>query len=171
MYLGSLCRCYRLFLTQTWLKFLVIDVDRKGWGQSRGAESRLPCLWRQLVPAERPGQPLHWILRENPKHDDVIKWNHFLRYWPFVQRIHRSPVPTQRPVTRSFGVFFYLCLNKRLSKQSSGCWFETLSRPLWRHCNGTTPLIIDVMEQSKSAMKLHFLCINYTLKECQMDTF
>ena len=25
--------------------------------------------------------------------------------------------------------------NKRLSKQSWGWWFETPSRPLWRHCN------------------------------------
>ena len=51
-----------------------------------------------------------------------------------------SPVPgefpAQRPVTRSFDVFFDLRLNKRLSKQSWGWWFETLSRPLWRHCNG-----------------------------------
>ena len=50
-----------------------------------------------------------------------------------------SPVPgefpTQRPVTRSFDVFFDLRLNKRLSKQSWGWWFETLSRPLWRHRN------------------------------------
>ena len=23
-------------------------------------------------------------------HDDVIKWKHFPRYWPFVRRIHRS---------------------------------------------------------------------------------
>ena len=50
-----------------------------------------------------------------------------------------SPVPTefpgQRPVTRSFGVFFDLRLNKRLSKQSWGWWFETLPRPLWRHSN------------------------------------
>ena len=50
-----------------------------------------------------------------------------------------SPVPgefpTQRPVTRSFDVFFDLCQNKRLSKQSWGWWFETQSRPLWRHCN------------------------------------
>ena len=50
-----------------------------------------------------------------------------------------SPVPgefpTQRPVTRSFDVFFDLCLNKRLSKQWWGWWFETLSRPLWRHRN------------------------------------
>ena len=50
-----------------------------------------------------------------------------------------SPVtgefPSQRPVTRSFDAFFDLCLNKRLSKQSWGCWFETPSRSLWRHCN------------------------------------
>ena len=32
--------------------------------------------------------------------------------------------------------FFDLCLNKRLSKQWWGWWFETLLRPLWRHCNG-----------------------------------
>ena len=25
-------------------------------------------------------------------HDDVIKWNHFPCYWPFVRGIHRSPV-------------------------------------------------------------------------------
>ena len=43
--------------------------------------------------------------------------------------------PTQRPVTRSFDVFFDLCLNKRLSKQPWGWWFETLSWSLWRHCN------------------------------------
>ena len=43
--------------------------------------------------------------------------------------------PTQRPVTRSFDVYFDLRLNKRLSKQSWGWWFETLSRSLWRHRN------------------------------------
>ena len=50
-----------------------------------------------------------------------------------------SPVtgefPAQRLVTRSFDVFFDLRLNKRLSKQSRGWWFETLSHPLWRHRN------------------------------------
>ena len=41
----------------------------------------------------------------------------------------------QRPVTRSFDVFFVLRRNKRLSKQWWGWWFETPSRPLWCHCN------------------------------------
>ena len=49
-----------------------------------------------------------------------------------------SPVtgefPSQRPVTRSFAVFFDLRLNKRLSKQSWGWWFETPPCSLWRHC-------------------------------------
>ena len=53
--------------------------------------------------------------------------------------VGNSPVPgefpTQRPVTRGFDVFFDMRLNKRMSKQSWGWWFETLSRPLWRHCN------------------------------------
>ena len=53
-----------------------------------------------------------------------------------------SPVtgefPAQRPVTRSFDVFFDLRLNKRLSKQSWSWWFETPSRPLWRHCNAVS---------------------------------
>ena len=43
--------------------------------------------------------------------------------------------PTQRPVMRSFDVFFDLRLNKQLSKQPWGWWFETLSWSLWRHCN------------------------------------
>ena len=43
--------------------------------------------------------------------------------------------PTQRPVTRSFDVFLDLRPNKRLSKQWRGWWFETLSRPFWRHRN------------------------------------
>ena len=50
-----------------------------------------------------------------------------------------SPVtgefPAQRPVTQSFDVFFDLRLNKRLSKQWWGWWFEMPSHPLWRQCN------------------------------------
>ena len=50
-----------------------------------------------------------------------------------------SPVPLnfphKRPVTRRFDVFFELLLNKRLSKQSWGRWFETPPWSLWRQCN------------------------------------
>ena len=46
-----------------------------------------------------------------------------------------SEFPIQRPVIRNFKVFFDLCLNKRLSKQSWGWWFETPSCSLWCHSN------------------------------------
>ena len=52
------------------------------------------------------------------EHDDVIKWKHFPRNWPFVRGITGpGEFPTQMPVTRSFDVFFDLRLNIRLSKQ------------------------------------------------------
>ena len=36
---------------------------------------------------------LNWALVQViSQHDDFIKWKHFLRYWPFVPGIHRSPV-------------------------------------------------------------------------------
>ena len=70
-------------------------------------------------------------------HYGVIKWKHFPRNWPFVRGIHRSQVvfSSQRPVTRSFGIFLDLRRNKRLSKQSRCRWFETSSRSLKRHGN------------------------------------
>ena len=59
--------------------------------------------------------------------------------------------PPQRPVTWSFDIFFDLCLNKRLSKQSWGWWFETPSRSLCRHCNGFAashyPTALDITNQ------------------------
>ena len=71
-------------------------------------------------------------------HDDVINGNisALLALWLCEGN---SPVTgeftPQRPVMRSFGVFFDLRLIKRLSKQSKRWWFETASRSLWRHCN------------------------------------
>ena len=57
---------------------------------------------------------VHMCPTKSLSHDDVIKWKHFPRYWPFVWRIHRVPVEftAQRPVTRSFDVFFDLRLDK-----------------------------------------------------------
>ena len=70
-----------------------------------------------------------------------------------------SPVsgefPAQRPVTRSFDVFFDLRLIKRLSKHARGWWFEMLSRPLWRHCNGGIHnLLVD--SSHKEQIRLSF---------------
>ena len=67
-------------------------------------------------------------------HDAVIKWKNFPRYWPG-NLLFTGEFPSQRPVTRRFDVFFDQRLNKRLSKQSWGWWFEMPLRPLWHYCN------------------------------------
>ena len=47
--------------------------------------------------------------------------------------------PAQRPMTRSFDAFFHVHLNKQLSKQPRGWWFETPPWSLWRQRNGVSP--------------------------------
>ena len=67
-------------------------------------------------------------------------------YWPFERGIHRG----QRLETRSFDVFFDLLLNKRLSKQSWGWRFETLSLPLWRHRNAMARQLWRCIREAQS---------------------
>ena len=68
-------------------------------------------------------------------------WRHQMEIFSALLAIcaENSPVPgefpAQRPVMRSFDVFFDLRPNKRLSKQSWGWWSETPSSSLWRHRN------------------------------------
>ena len=68
-------------------------------------------------------------------------WRHQMELFSALLAIWggNSPVtgefPAQRSVTRSFDAFFDLRLNKSLSEQSWGWWFETPWRPLWRRCN------------------------------------
>ena len=65
--------------------------------------------------------------------------------------VRNSPVtsefPSQRPVMQSFNVFFDLRLNKRLSKQSWGWWFEMPLRSLWCHCNDQPWYLLNVHDE------------------------
>ena len=89
----------------------------------------------------------------------IPRWRHQLETFSALLAIcaGNSPVTgefhAQRPVTRSFDVFFDLSLNARMSKQSRGWWYGTPSRPLWRHCN-------DTMEQSTllTCQRVSMLC-------------
>ena len=65
--------------------------------------------------------------------------------------------PSQRPVTRSFDVFFDLCLNKELSKQSKHRRFETPSSSSWRHCNGE--ITACVLHGLIPKLLCHCLCV------------
>ena len=90
-----------------------------------------------------PSRILLWILWSN-----LITWKQLTPWWRHQMETFsasltlcsgNSPVPSefpaQRPVTRSFDVFFDLRPIKQLSKQSLRWWFETPSGSLWRHWN------------------------------------
>ena len=77
---------------------------------------KLACrrLFPHIEAFIRPRKPFHRYLPRSPPglrgtvvaraggrastgvHDDVFKWKHFLRYWPFVWGIHRSPENSPR---------------------------------------------------------------------------
>ena len=79
---------------------------------------------------------------------------------------HRWIPHTQRPVTRSFDVFFDLSLNKRLSKQWWGWWVEMPSHPSWRHCS--VWLLLDrlwpVVAKQFEAINLSLILLPSTVK-------
>ena len=68
-------------------------------------------------------------------HDNVIKWKHFPRYWPYVRGIHRSPVNSpHKSKWRGALVFYLICawangwVNNRDAGDLARSW-------RWRHCN------------------------------------
>ena len=70
------------------------------------------------------------VISKSAMYDDIIKWKHFPRYWPFVRG------------RRGALVFSLICawIKGWVNKQSWSC-FETPSRLLWRHCNGMETLV------------------------------
>ena len=56
-------------------------------------------------------------------HDDVIKWKHFPRYWPFVRGIHRSPVNSPHKGQWRGALMFtliYVWINGCVSNRAAG---------------------------------------------------
>ena len=56
-------------------------------------------------------------------HDDVIKWKHFLRYWPFMRGIHRSPMKSPHKGQWRGALMFSLicvCINGWLNNRVAG---------------------------------------------------
>ena len=71
--------------------------------------------------------------------------------------------PAKRPVTQSFDVFFDLRLIKRLSEQSWGWWFETLSRPLWRHRNDLSNIVLPMTHRFHHATMVTTHALHHTM--------
>ena len=64
------------------------------------------------------------------KHDDVIKWKHFPRYWPFGRRIHRCPVISpHKGQWQGASMFSLICawINASVNNREAG--FYT---PVWK---------------------------------------
>ena len=102
----------------------------------------------------------HWIQCTNHRSSSYMLlawWRHQMETFSALLSLcaWNSPVtrefPSQRPVTRSFDVFLICALNKQLSKQSWGWWFETPSRSLWSHCNGLEEYIQFIIYDWRSA--------------------
>ena len=63
-------------------------------------------------------------------------------------------LPSQRPVTGSFDVFFDLRLNKWLNKQLKRRWFETPSRSWWRHYDDSSIIQFNLICQLRPLRQL-----------------
>ena len=68
-------------------------------------------------------------------YDDIIKWKHFPHYWPFVWGIHQSPMNSLHKGQWPGALMLSSICTWTNGKQLWCRWFETHSRPLWRHCN------------------------------------
>ena len=131
-------------------------------------------LWKKITLGLKKG--VHHITKWRANNGSGPWWRHQMETFSPLLAIcaGNSPVTgeflAQRPVTRSFDVFFDLRLNKRLSKQSWGWWFETLSCPLWRHRNAFTWMYTILWKekswQERKCAKRHKFCILF-LMICQ----
>ena len=74
------------------------------------------CLTKILISSRQTGLQFH---------DDVIKWKHFPRYWPFERGIHRSPVNSpHKGQWRGALVFSLICvwINGCVNNREAGDW-------------------------------------------------
>ena len=94
-----------------------------------------------------------------PVHDDVIKWKHFPRNWPFVRGIHRSPVysPHKGQWRRAL-MFSLICvwINDWVNNREAGDISLSMSLShsmslsitmfiIHRHCRSTMVFVIIII--------------------------
>ena len=66
---------------------------------------------------------LWWVSYNSEIHDDVTKWKHFPRYWPFVWGIHRSPINSpHKGQWRGALIFSLICawIHGRVNNREAG---------------------------------------------------
>ena len=102
-----------------------------------------------------------WLLKQahtSKTHDDIIKWKHFLRYWPFGRGIHRSPVnsPHKGQWRRAF-MFSFICawINRWVNNREAGDLrrYRAKNDVIIMGCWG----LHDDLEQQKSCSNFVFM--------------
>ena len=100
------------------LRHLVVEISRfkfDDYRVIRTGASDLKLFW---------GGVYSWTISPTmSSHDDVIKWKHFPRYWPFVRGIHRSPVNSpHKGQWRGALMFTLICarINSRVNNREAG---------------------------------------------------
>ena len=81
------------------------------------AKGRYACIHRWIIIMQISLSATHSF------HDDVIKWKHFPRYWPFVRGIHRSPVNSpHKGQWRGAFMFSFICawINRWVNNREGG---------------------------------------------------
>ena len=98
--------------------------------------------WLEKRPTYTASSISRLLAMHGTKTSAVTWWRHQMETFSALLALcaWKSPVtgefPSQRPQWHLALVFFFICaLNKQLSKQSGGWWFETPSRSLWSHCD------------------------------------
>ena len=77
-------------------------------------------------------------------HDDVIKWKHFPRYWPFVRGIHRSPVNSPHK-GQWRGALMFCLIRAWINSWVNNCEAGDLRRYL-AHCDVIVMNYIPLLE-------------------------
>ena len=90
-------------------------------------------------------------------HDDVIKWKHFPRYWPFVRGIHQSPVNSLHKGQWRWALMFFICvwINGWVNKHEAGNW-----RRYRAHYNVTVMSSSVAWRVTRCRFLLHRTCTN-----------
>ena len=90
----------------------------------------------------------------NNKHDDVIKWKHFSRYWPFMREIHRSPVNSPHKGQWRGALMFSLIWTWR-----NGWAIHRDADDLRRHCAHYDVTVIETGKLGIGVLTIMSVCL------------
>ena len=89
------------------------------------------CRWINTV---NSSGSTSWVWDTLMHHDDVIKWKHFPRYWPF----YEGNTPVTKVGDPELWCFLWYALEQTVEQTIDTLWIESPSLSLWRHCSDAT---------------------------------